>query len=85
MRRKLSILALAAGAICTLVTAHIQAQGTAKHETAGGISKAIAVMTTLNGSAAEAIIAADAHALTDITGFGLLGHLRNMTSASHIR
>jgi selenide, water dikinase len=50
----------------------------------GAIERAIEVMTTLNRIACEAIVAAGAHALTDITGFGLLGHLRNMTSASNV-
>jgi selenide,water dikinase len=39
-------------------------------------------MTTLNRGAAEAMAAFDAHACTDITGFGLLGHLRNIAVAS---
>src|SRR5438105_7958236 len=46
------------------------------------IGEAIRVMTTLNRSAAEVLTRFDVHALTDITGFGLLGHLRNVTSAS---
>ncbi len=50
----------------------------------GAIDLALKVMTTLNRAAAEAIIAVGAHALTDITGFGLLGHLRNITSASKV-
>lgn len=50
----------------------------------GAIGEAIAVMSTLNRDAARALEPFEVHALTDITGFGLLGHLRNMTSASHV-
>ena len=50
----------------------------------GAITEALKVMTTLNRVAAEAIIRVGVHALTDITGFGLLGHLRNVTSASQV-
>jgi len=50
----------------------------------GAISIATAIMSMLNGPAAEAIKGAGAHALTDVTGFGLLGHLRNMTAASQV-
>ena len=38
---------------------------------------AIDLMTTLNKEASEAMVAAGARAATDVTGFGLLGHLRN--------
>jgi selenide,water dikinase len=48
------------------------------------ITSAIGVMTTLNRAASEVIARAGAHALTDVTGFGLLGHLRNMTAASRV-
>jgi selenide,water dikinase len=48
----------------------------------GAIAEAIRVMTTLNRAAAEALDRFEVHALTDITGFGLLGHLRNITAAS---
>jgi selenide,water dikinase len=48
----------------------------------GAIREAIAVMTTLNRDAARVFADARAHALTDITGFGLLGHLRNLAFAS---
>jgi selenide,water dikinase len=50
----------------------------------GAITEAIRVMTTLNRAAAEALDTFEVHALTDITGFGLLGHLRNITAASGV-
>jgi selenide,water dikinase len=46
------------------------------------VRRAIEVMTTLNDRAAEQARAAGAHALTDVTGFGLLGHLHELTAAS---
>jgi selenide,water dikinase len=48
------------------------------------IEEAIGVMATLNRRAAEVLGQFEVHALTDVTGFGLLGHLRNMTSASGV-
>src|SRR4029079_9515694 len=42
----------------------------------GAIREAIEVMKTLNRVAGEEIAQFGAHALTDVTGFGLLGHLR---------
>jgi selenide, water dikinase len=48
------------------------------------IEAATAAMTTLNGEAAAAAREAGAHALTDVTGFGLLGHLREICEASGI-
>ena len=41
-------------------------------------------MTTLNRAAAEVLAGFEVHALTDVTGFGLLGHLRNVTAASGV-
>jgi selenide, water dikinase len=50
----------------------------------GAISEAIRVMTTLNRQASEVALEIGANAATDVTGFGLLGHLRNITAASHL-
>src|SRR5262245_2662488 len=50
----------------------------------GAIGEAIRVMTTLNRGAAEVLTRFEVHALTDVTGFGLLGHLRNLTAASQV-
>ena len=47
----------------------------ARRRRAGVGRSAVATMTTLNAEAAEARRACGAHALTDVTGFGLLGHL----------
>jgi selenide,water dikinase len=43
---------------------------------------AVEVMTTLNREASERALAAEASAMTDVTGFGLLGHLHELTLAS---
>jgi selenide, water dikinase len=48
------------------------------------VRTAIDVMTTLNRGAAEAMIRTGVSAATDVTGFGLPGHLRNMLRASGV-
>jgi selenide,water dikinase len=46
------------------------------------LEQAVATMTELNDRAATAAVAAGVRAMTDITGFGLLGHLHNLALAS---
>jgi selenide,water dikinase len=46
------------------------------------LQSAVACMTLLNASASEAALSVGVRAATDITGFGLLGHLHRMLSAS---
>ncbi len=46
--------------------------------------RAIAVMSELNRAAAEAAADCAATACTDVTGFGLLGHLKEMTEGSGV-
>jgi selenide, water dikinase len=46
------------------------------------IGYSTAVMTTLNAYAAEAALSVGPSAMTDVTGFGLLGHLRELSLAS---
>jgi cysteine desulfurase NifS/selenium donor protein len=54
-------------------------RGMADEATAGRL---VATMRRLNKAAAEAMEETGAHACTDVTGFGLLGHLREMAAAS---
>jgi len=51
-------------------------------DTLSGITTAIRLMSTLNQAACEAMTRVGANAATDVTGFGLLGHLRNVVAAS---
>jgi selenide,water dikinase len=48
------------------------------------LSAAVTSMRTLNAGAARAALLNSVHAATDVTGFGLLGHLHNMLTASGI-
>ncbi len=48
------------------------------------IARAVDVMTTLNRDASRQALDADLGAMTDVTGFGLLGHLREMAQASGV-
>ncbi|GAB3133074.1 selenide, water dikinase SelD [Tsukamurella serpentis] len=56
-----------------------------RHKRTGEVfESAIAAMTTLNRDAAAAALSAGARAATDVTGFGLLGHLFKMCRASGV-
>jgi selenide,water dikinase len=56
-----------------IATAHKNGLATAEQ-----LAGAVEVMSALNAEAARAALAARAHAATDVTGFGLLGHLHSL-------
>jgi selenide,water dikinase len=52
--------------------------------TEGDLAAAIRVMTTLNRDAMHAALATGVRTATDVSGFGLLGHLGNLLTASGV-
>jgi selenide,water dikinase len=48
------------------------------------VAAAVATMTELNREASREALAAEASAMTDVTGFGLLGHLHELCEASAV-
>jgi selenium donor protein len=48
------------------------------------VAEAIAVMTQLNREASERMVAVGATAATDVTGYGLIGHLANLNGGADI-
>jgi selenide, water dikinase len=50
----------------------------------GLVERAVEVMAELNAEAARSALAAGASAMTDVTGFGLLGHLHELAHASGV-
>ena len=67
---------LGTGIISTAIKRHIANESIMK--------TAIDTMRTLNKSAAEAMAEVGANACTDITGYGLLGHLLEMSKGSNV-
>ena len=68
--------ALGTGVICTAIK-----KGVAKQ---AWMDAAIASMTTLSKNAAEVIAGFPVHTMTDVTGFGLAAHAREMALASQV-
>tara|TARA_Y100000588_G_C13766240_1_gene716190 strand:- start:124 stop:657 length:534 start_codon:yes stop_codon:yes gene_type:complete len=56
-------------------------QGRVKHRFLG---EALATMSMSNRNAASVFVENSAHACTDVTGFGLIGHLGEMVKASQV-
>ena len=50
-----------------------------------GMALAIRMMTTLNKSARDIMVQYRVHACTDVTGFGMLGHLYEMAQGSDVQ
>ena len=50
----------------------------------GSVETAVETMATLNRSASEAMMEVGVNACTDVTGFGLMGHLAAMMRASRV-
>jgi len=48
------------------------------------VAASIASMLTLNRKACEAMLKYDVHGCTDVTGFGMIGHAREMALASGV-
>lgn len=46
------------------------------------VTELVALMAAVNRDASKAALEVDAHAATDVTGFGLLGHLHELASSS---
>jgi selenide,water dikinase len=56
-----------------------------RHKATGDLfPHAVDVMTTLNRDASRAAVAAGVRCATDVTGFGLLGHLHKLARASNV-
>jgi selenide,water dikinase len=63
-----------------IVTTAIKRQEASRDQ----VATAVDTMAALNAPAAEAMVEAGADAATDVTGFGLLGHLHEMLLASEV-
>ena len=48
------------------------------------MARAIESMSALNAGACEAMLNVGVNACTDVTGFGLIGHIHNVLQASHV-
>ena len=65
-------------------TGIITTAGKQQRVDASVLDNAVRVMGTLNSDASEAMMKVGVNACTDVTGFGLIGHLRGMVEASGV-
>jgi selenide,water dikinase len=65
-------------------TGVITTAGKAGAASSSHLSGAVRWMTTLNRAASRAMLQSGVHAATDVTGFGLLGHLADLCDASGV-
>ena len=66
-------------------TGIITTAGKQERVSAETLGRAVAIMGELNRKASEAMMHVGVHACVDITGFGLLGHLRLISQGSDVR
>ena len=84
-RRLLRIDAGAAGLPLSLTKPIGSGVLNSRHKATGAVfPAAVEVMTTLNAGASRAALAAGVSCATDVTGFGLLGHLYKLARASNV-
>jgi selenide,water dikinase len=67
-----------------LGTGIITTAGKGENAPAEVMDVATRIMATLNRDASEAMMSVGVHACTDVTGFGLLGHLNGMVAGSRV-
>ncbi len=67
---------LGIGVLTSAMKAHLVSEETEKF--------ALRMMTTLNKAARDAMVKYNVHACTDVTGFGLMGHLLEMAQGSDV-
>ena len=65
-------------------TGVITTAGKREQASADVLDNAVAIMSTLNKAASEAMVEVGVHACVDVTGFGLIGHLLGMLKASDV-
>ena len=65
-------------------TGIITTAGKAERVDSEVLEGAVRTMSTLNRAASEAMVKVGVNACSDVTGFGLLGHLRNIVEASGV-
>lgn len=76
--------ALGTGIVTTALKRSAPLSATSQGPLADAYTAAVASMTRLNRDAAQVALSVGASAATDVTGFGLLGHLHRLAAASGV-